>query len=213
MPLPLLLAAAAIPSVYKAGSGIVQAIRGKQMARNNQRPTYEIPQAIAGNQKLAANAYADPRLAGQDIMEDNLRSATATGLDAAKNISTDSGDILDAVSRLYGRESAGVNQLNLAGAQQQQRDLAQLMGANSQLGAYQDLAFDYNKNQPYQDRAGASSALIEAGNQNIYGGLDTLGSLTQSFIAPGGALASYGRKRVPPANTNSSWVNKQLGTM
>lgn len=217
MPLPLVLAAAALPAAYQVGAGIVQGIRGKQMARNNKRPTYQIPQEILANQKLAAAAYADPRLAGQDLIEENLRTSTATGIDTAKNISSDSGDILDAITKLYTGESSNMKNLGISAAEQQQNDLNRLLGVNETVGAYQDKAFDYNKNQPYQDKAAASSALIEAGNKNIFGGLDTLGAVGQSSILPGGSLYPYMNKKKAPVATTASpyspWVSSKLNTI
>lgn len=215
MPIPLAITAAAIPSLYKTGAGFLQTLQGKIMGGRNTRPTYEIPEQVLENQRLAQREYTDPRLPGQSIMEDQLRNVTGTGVGQAKNVTTSSGDLIDAVTRLSSLEGRNINDLNLEGARKQERDLANLMNTNDVLAEYQDRKFDYNQNQPFQDNAAAASAMIGAGNQNVFSGLDTLGALAQSATSPGGAL--YKRKTLTPTSgtgtynpSSSPWITNKL---
>ena len=54
---PALLATliAAAPSALKAGQGIFQGIKGNKLAKQNIRPTYEIPKEFQQNLAIAEN--------------------------------------------------------------------------------------------------------------------------------------------------------------
>ena len=181
--LPLI--AAAIPSVFQGITGAIQAGKGRRMAENNIRPTYNRPKEATEALALSSNNYLNSGMPGKNGLVNQIGSANANALDMATQAASSGGDVLDAITKLNYNEQ---QQLNQVAAQEAQFKDAQLKDYQNQLGiaaGYSDKEFAYNKDQPYQDRAAAASSLIEAGNTNVGSGLNGLSTLATASLLGG----------------------------
>lgn len=180
-----LLAAAAIPALFKGISGIVQANRGKRLMAENIRPTYNRPDEVRQSQSIAENSYYNGVMPGQSQLQNQLAAEQASALGSVTNASTSSGDLLDSINKLNYNRNNQLNNIAGQGAQWKLQQQGALQNQLAQSAQFSDKEFDLNKMQPYQDRAAAASALIQSGNQNIYGALDSIGGLAASAAFKG----------------------------
>jgi len=57
-----------------------------------------------------------------------------------------------------------------------------LAGAQTQMGQLQDQAWNYNVAQPWDIRANMAQSKIQAGGENLWGGITDLSSTVSSFV-------------------------------
>jgi hypothetical protein len=174
----------AAPSVIKGISGIFQGAKGRKLAKQNVRPTYEIPKefqqnlAIAENmgrvglpqqqynqaqQNFQRNQAGALRQFGRMGNPRGLAGIVRAGNDATMNL-----DVADAQARLANQRAA--------------------MGYRGQMGQQQLAKQQWDKFGKYQENAAAASALMGAGRQNVMGGLSELSQVGQMYMYgnPGG---------------------------
>ena len=172
---------ASILGGIQAAAGIAQYIKGRQIAKSNVRPTYEIPTEISQNltqAQMAALEGLPPEQKKQYV--ENVQRQQNFGLTALGERKsgiaglaalTQSGS--DAYKDLLSADAA-------ARAENQQR----LMSAREQMAGYKDKSFELNKLLPYQEKAEAATGLQGAGLQNIMGGLQSAqGSFENTELA------------------------------
>lgn len=206
-------AISAIPSLFKLGSGLFQTADAKKMAKNLKRPVYnpaeyQIPPEVAEYLGMTKNRIINPNLPGQGLMEDKLSAITGNAANQITNPNQ--------IAGVYGQQMDAQTNLDIAAAQsylgqqqQKESDVAQALqyskGAKDikygqDLNRYNTM-FDYNQNQPYQERAAAIQALRGSGNKNIYGGLDDLSLLGSSLF-----MGKNKRKSSGGGITNNEWL-------
>lgn len=182
----------AIPAAYQMGTGIVQGIRGRRLAKKTKRPVYEIPQEILANQKLAKNAYGAASaygLPGQGRIQAGMDQSQAN---AARGISmsqqSPSSQLLGYAALDQNSKNAA-NQLGIQSATFRQGNMDRtrqgLMGANNILAQYRDKEFDYNKTKPFEATMAAISALRKGSIENIYGGLGSMANTAGAYFNRG----------------------------
>lgn len=170
--------------------GLYENIKGNQMAKDNVRPTYTIPDEIKQNltqsDQMALEGLPDAQK--QQYIQ-NIQRSQQLGLNSLSDRKAGLSGIEGIVQS--GNDAAG-NLLSLdSTARRQNQILAMQQGQN--LANYKDKAFDYNKNQPYQNTAAAARALQGAGLQNIAGGLGTIaGVMDRNGFGNGTASAPSG---------------------
>ena len=202
------IAASAIPSLFKLGSGLFQSGKARRLANGLNRPNYnpdqyQIPPEVQEYLNMTKNRMIDPRLPGQGRMEDRLSAITSN---AVPNITNP-----NQISDIYGKQMDSQANLDIAGAESyltqtrdKENDVARALQYSKSAKDFKfgqdqsryDKMFDYNQNQPFQDRSKAVQALTGAANQNIYGGLDDLSSLGSAIFMNKGAV---GKKKRPTA--------------
>lgn len=172
MPIPMIAALA--PTIFKGLSGLNQIRKGKAM--NPVRPEYEIPDAITDNTAMFRARANTQRLPGQSMYENQIESGMAGNLNALQQSGV-SGAALAASANAMNSSSAGsINQLANMGMQNQMQNQQLLANANQTQAGFEDKAWDYNEKQKFEEEAAARSALLEAGNKQIFGAMDDLGS-------------------------------------
>lgn len=157
-------------TAVKGTLGAAQFFKGRRLAKNLQRPEYQIPQEVLQNMTQAQQQYYEglPASVKQQYIQ-NITRGTASALNAA-------GDRQAGLAGLGGIVQAQNDAYsNLAAQDAQARQFAgdRLMNARSAVAGYRDKAFDINKMQPYEQQAAAAQALKGSGLQNITGSLDT----------------------------------------
>lgn len=200
------LAAAAIPGaltgLYKTFTGIGQEKRGYDLLNKTKRPIYYRPDESVEALKLAQIEANNGGLPGQPIFENNISAAAATGLDTLTRTAGSSGDLLDGAIKLKANEMDAINDLNVAGANKQTQDIQNLQQQLGIQSGYADKEFSYNKDQPYQNAMATASAMIGAGGQNKFSGLDDIAGMGTSLLTAGLGEGASEVSRVAPVGAN-----------
>ncbi len=151
--------------------GIWQQHKGNQLAQQNQRPTYNIPDEI--NQNLSqAQQQALEGLPSEQKQQyiNNIQRSQSFGLGAQ---SDRKGGLAGLGSIVQQGNDASTNLLSMDSQARRQNQMG-LMNARTQLANYKDKAFEFNQANPYYEKAQAARALQGAGLQNMWGGLGTV---------------------------------------
>jgi len=97
--------------------------------------------------------------------------------------------------------------LAMEGERSQEQKANALYGQLDNQGNWQNLADDYNQRKPYAEQVAAKSDLTQAGNENIYSGLNDaaeglLSGLKPSDVPLTGGIKGVSPKIVGPVGTN-----------
>ena len=111
------------------------------------RPQYEIPQEIFQNQAMYEAMAGSSRLPGQNILENNIGQSTAQAIGRSQKTAGSSADLLSSVTGIQANQNEVLQNMSLAGMQQQQANKDKLAGARETVSDYRNQKFDYNKNQ------------------------------------------------------------------
>lgn len=177
-----LAALGAIPAIYQGIQGFNQIKQGKELLANNPRPEYEIPDEVKAALTLSKVAYADPRLAGQGQAQNQIDATAANTVQQAR----DFGNPMAALASIQSNTNTATNNLNVAAAQQQERDRAGLQDMLGTMAKYQDQAFQLNKFAPYEQKYQEGRQQVGAGQQNVYGALDKISSVGLQMLSGAG---------------------------
>lgn len=170
MPIPLL---AAIPAAFQIGTGIAQLFGGKKQLDNLQRPQYEIPKEVDQALNLAAVQYQDPYTQAQTNAARNIGASGANAVTAGR----DSGNLGAVLPAIVAQQSQGYNNLSAQMDDQKSQQRAALTNMLDLKAKYQDQKWQMNKFAPYQQAYNEGRERIGAGQQNIFGGLNSLGAI------------------------------------
>jgi len=185
---PAVLAAliAAAPSVLKAGQGIMQGIKGNKLAKQNKRPTYEIPKEFQQNLAIAEN-MGRIGLPQQEYnrAQQNFQRNQASALRQFNRMGNPRG--LAGIVRAGNDATLG---LDVADAQARMSNQRNAMGYRSQIGQQQLAKQQWDKFSKFQENADAAAALQGAGRQNVMGGLTELSQIGQIALLNGGKVGN-----------------------
>ncbi len=163
-------AVAAIPAVVKAGFGAYQAIKGGKKLKEAKRPNYQIPG------ELLANLNVSERLAAEGLPEAQ-KQAFMQNVDRAGQLAisglSDRRAGVGALANVQSQTNIASQRLLGMDAAQRLRNQQIAMQARSRVADARDRAFQLNELQPFQDQRAEGQALVGAGIQNIFGGLDS----------------------------------------
>jgi hypothetical protein len=158
--LPLLLAAAAVPSIYKGIKGMIQGNEADKLKLRDTTP-------LAFRESLAMDRQAEAAgLPGQGTAINQLDAGQEAALSAGLRAGTNSGSILDLLARTDQNRTKGLADLGARNDAYHQQQTHHLQGLLQQQASYQladQQTLDKNR-----------GALREAADKNIYGALDGL---------------------------------------
>jgi len=205
---PAVLAAliAAAPSAIKMGQGIFQGAKGSRLARQNVRPTYEIPKEFQQNLAIAEN-MARIGLPQQQYnqAQQNFQRNQAGALRQFGRMGNPRG--LAGIVRAGNDATLG---LDVADAEARMANQRSAMGFRSQIGNQQLAKQQWDKFSRYGERADAAAALQGAGRQNVMGGLSELSQIGQLAMMGGGF---GGKDKVSPVYNANRPFNYQTSMM
>lgn len=186
---PWMAAAGAVPELFKLGQGIAQSVRARKIERSQQRPTYTPPaaavEALANQRALAAGEAP-----GMSAARNQLASSMGGSIAAIQGSGGGQAERLAALTRL--NRNASLAALDLGARQQEWRasQEANLINQLDRFAPYQEAAWEYNRNKPYQEAMQMASDLRTTGVKNQY-----------SALKQGAALAGAAMVKEPPAPT------------
>lgn len=180
------LAIAAIPSVLKTVQGIGQGIKGNKLAKQNKRPTYEIPKEFQQNLAIAENMGRIGLPQQQyNQAQQNFQRNQASALRQFNRMGNPRG--LAGIVRAGNDATLG---LDVADAEARMSNQRNAMGYRSQIGNQQLAKQQWDKFQLFGEKADAAAALQGAGRQNVMGGLSELSQLGQMALLNGGKVGN-----------------------
>lgn len=158
MPLPLLLAAAAVPAIYKGIAGIAQGIQANNLKRRDTTPPAFTEALNLGRQAAQAG------LPGEVAQLNRLDAGQNAVLSAGTRVGTSGSSILGLLSSADENRTRALSDLSTRSDAYHQQQTGHLEGLLKQQAAYQKAdsqEFDRSK-----------AALNESSQRNIYGALD-----------------------------------------
>jgi hypothetical protein len=142
------------------------------------RPKYEINQEVFDNQALAKGA-AFGRDRSIQMQETEMEQSASNAIAEAKNVTSSTSGLLSTIASIQANQNAAGRDLATTEAQIQQQNRGDLFAANQAVIDEKDKAFDFNVNQPYQnkiqslrDRKKARTEMVGS----IIGGLTSIGA-------------------------------------
>lgn len=183
MAIPL-AAIAAVPSVIQAVQGLFQGAKGRRLAKQNKRPTYEIPREFQQNLAIAEN-MGRVGLPQQEYnqAQQNFQRNQASALRQFNRMGNPRG--LAGIVRAGNDATLG---LDVADAQARMSNQRNAMGYRSQIGQQQLAKQQWDKFQKYGENADAASALMGTGRQNVMGALSNLSRVGQMAMYNSGRI-------------------------
>jgi hypothetical protein len=181
-----------LPALFKTGTGIAQGIRAGQLGKTP-RPEFEIPESATSSLDVAKRLASGRELPGQSIMEDKLRGSTAAGASEIKRVADSPVAAMGAISNLYKGEMEGMQNLDIASAQNYINNQKGLAGALDKYAGYEQQKFKYDKIDPYEAAMNASAMLKESSLQNIYGGIQGVTSNLGTGMSGQNSLGMLGK--------------------
>jgi len=155
--------------LVKSGIGIYQMLSNKEP----ERPTYTMPSEL--NQILGISRFLTSQrgLPGQDLIERKLASNTAANVKAIQETTT-GGAGLGAVNDAFGNQQKATTNLEIAGANAYQNNLAGLQQSLGIVANAKDQEFEYNQNMPYQRALQNYYQTKQSGATNMFGGVQDM---------------------------------------
>lgn len=144
---------------------------------------YEIPESATRSVNKYGSMAKGTRMAGQDLMEENLRSDTANSLAQARKSATTPSQILASTVGLYQQQQAAQRQMNIDATQDYQRRQSLYANAIATIAPYEVERWKYKTLYPVQASLNQASALSEAGQGNIGQGIKSFTSMIGNVSA------------------------------
>lgn len=162
-------------------AGLFQGIKARKLAKQNIRPTYQIPDEIKANLRLAktrANQGLDPAAYGNAL--NNIwrnRNASVASLQDRRSA-------LAGIGTANALSNDATLKLDIADAAAKRDNERMLMAQNQTMAGYKDKSWDWNERQRFEENADAIRALRGASQRNVMGALNNIGGAA--------ATAAYG---------------------
>jgi len=178
-------------ALVTAGLGLAKSIIGGVQQRRASKdlekefPKYTRPEEYNKLLSIYQQQAGMGQLPGQDRYEAALSTRTARGVRAAGKMADSSVASVQAAMGLYGQEQQAVRDLGLSYADYQQQAQRNLAGAYQQGAEYSDKEFSYNQWYPDQVRRNMAAQKWNAGNQNLWGGIDMMAGAGVDAVSAG----------------------------
>ena len=169
--------------LLKGVIGGIQSIRGNKQMKNllKNRPQYSIPEAYMKSLGLAQN-LASQELPGQDYYTQQIGQSSARAMTGAERGAISSNVLQGSVESSQTKELQAIQDLAQMGVQWKTQQKQNLIAAQNQMGQLQDVQWQMNQLQPWDIKANMAQSKIQAGGQNLWGGITDIGNTVQNFV-------------------------------
>lgn len=189
-----------VPSLFQAGVGASQWIRGNNTLNNLERPQYQIPGEAIASLTMSKAAYADPFSTGELRAQQNIGLGASNAAAQAR----DGGQASSMAPVIQATASNGYNQLQDQVERDRERRLENLQQNLSTMANYQDTKWQLNEFGPYSDAYNQAREQVGAGQQNLFGGLNGIAGLAQMFSGNKQSAPSPSKAAAAASNATSS---------
>lgn len=183
MAIPLAVGAAVglAPSLFKLFQGIGQKRAANKI--NPVNPGYTMNSGVIDNARVLGERASNYTMPGLQNTINQINGVSANAFNQGIQGASSGGDVLDLATKLAYGQQQQFNQLGQQNAIGADQALLQSLEANALAGQqYQDKnAYD---RQMYDRQLAERAALTQAGNQNIYGAIDTAATIGTTFLNP-----------------------------
>lgn len=167
------------PAIYKGIKGIGQISDANKMHPND--PGYQMNQGVIDNAKTLSDQYGNYQLPGYSKFASNIDNTFQGAFDTGVQGATSGGDVLDLATRMaYGKNQA-YNNLDTQNAQGKQGALSAYLQGNAAAGQEYVNKNAYDRDI-YQQQLREKAALKQAGEANLYGGIDQTAGAASKYL-------------------------------
>lgn len=170
MPLPLLAISAGasalstLPNWYQSWK---QSERADELAKGLKRPDFEIPKSELESLESAKAQAGMTRLPGQSAIEGRLDVNTANQIADIQRMGTGGPNDINAAARAYGMQQENENKLGIEASDMFLRNQDILRSELDENAEWQQKAWTWDKQMPYENTANAIGALRESSARNF----------------------------------------------
>ena len=171
--------ATVISGGIKAFTGYQQMRKGRQMEEGLEKPTFEIPEEVLQNQRIAEQMAVQglPEAQRQAYLDDQQRS-----LQAAMRSSSDRRGGLGIISQIQSTQERSNRELLQMDVDARRENMMFAMKNREIVAGYKDKRFEHDFNQ-YTADLDYARAIRGAGMQNVSSGIDTaIGGIGQGIV-------------------------------
>lgn len=169
------------PSIFKFISGNKQANAAKKI--NPINPGFQMNSGIIDNARVLGERAGNYSMPGYSSAVNNIGASTANAFSQGMQGASSGGDVLDLATKLAYGQQQQLNGLATQNAQGADNALLQSLNATAQAGDQYQQKNAYDRDM-YQQQLREKAALIQAGNTNMYGALDSAATVGTSLINP-----------------------------
>jgi hypothetical protein len=158
-------------------AGLVQYGQGTKKLNNllANRPKYNISQGYQDAYKTY-QALANSQMPGYDAMTGQIGESTAKTNTYLERGAMGSNQYMSGVLQGQDKELDAIRNLGIMSAQWRSQQKQNLAGAQNQMGQLQDVQFQTNQLDPWNIKANMANEQRQAGNANLWSGLEGIGS-------------------------------------
>ena len=202
----------------KALIGGIKSIAGGIQKRKAQReldketPKYSRPAEYDKLLSIFQQQAGLGQLPGQDQIEAKLSANTARGARAISKYASSPVAAVASVAGLYGREQGAIRDLGIQFSEFRNRAQGQLANAYKIGADYSDKEFSYNQWYPDQMRRNMAAQKWNAGQQNLWGGIDMVAGAGMDALTAGMNAQQGNPQQTPSATTSPAAVGSPAPT-
>lgn len=167
---------------YKAIDGANQKADAKKLAKNNVFQPEQMPGQVIQATNLAAQNYFNG-MPGTQAARQQIGQSGANAFYNGSQGASSGGDLLDLAARIGQGQNVATNDLATRGAQYKAQALGGYQSALNNEGQWQDKLYQNNVLQPYLRTANTAASMYGAGQQNMYSGIDDIGSTAVGYAS------------------------------
>ena len=172
-----MLVAAGVKGAVGLGKSVVGGIQASRAKKDlaKEFPRYSRPDEYNKLLSLYQREAGRGELPGQDRYEAKISESTSRGVRSAAKYADSPVAAVAASSQLYGQQQSAIRDLGLQYAAFQQQAQRNLAGAYQMGAQYSDKEWWQNVGYPDQVRRNMAAQRFNAGQQNLWGGIDMFG--------------------------------------
>lgn len=189
-----MLVAAGVKGLVGIGKSVAGGIQANRAKKDLAKafPKYSRPEEYNKLLSLYQREAGRGELPGQDRYEAKISEGTARGVRSAAKYADSPVAAVAASSQLYGQQQSAIRDLGLQYAAFQQRAQQNLAGAYQMGAQYSDKEWWQNVGYPDQVRRNMAAQRFNAGQQNLWGGIDMFGGAVTDAISAYSADSNSG---------------------
>lgn len=204
---PIGAAMSLIPAAFGAFNAIKMNKQADKIEKNNVDPGFNFSPEVRKNQALAAGAYADKGLPGEDRLKVMIDEKIASTLGNTKGLSN-ANDFANLAVGLGSQQIDTLGDIAIKGAEQDQLDLQTLMQSNSEANQEFLRGEDYKLNK-FMRNAAAASAYRGAAKQSVGNVLGDISKVGLSYFSNNPLIKSP--EEVPMQSYTSAPITQTKG--
>jgi len=170
-----------LSTAFKFAQGIGQ--KNKANKINPVNPGYAVNSGVINNARTLSDRYGNYVMPEYNAALNNIQQNQSTAFNNGIQGATTGGDVLDLATKLAYGGGQQLNNLAVQQAQGKDQALLQSLNANAQAGQEYQNKNAYDRSQ-YDAQLREKAALNQGSAENLYGAIDTAGSVLGSYLNP-----------------------------